>query len=166
MKKDCKRKGIYVLSFLPAILMMCVIFLFSAQDAESSGDMSKGVSVGIVETVSKLSGKTISKRHIRQFADWIEKPLRKVAHMTEYFVLALLWMLPFHLYGFSEKRLVCFILIICVLTAAGDELHQYFVSGRSASVIDVGIDSIGTGAALLLRQCLCLMIKKHRENIV
>ena len=166
MTKNYKRQGIYVISFLPAILMMCVIFFFSAQDAQNSGNMSKGMSVGIVKTVSRLSGKKISKQNTLQFADWIEKPLRKVAHMTEYFILALLWVLPFSLHGYSEKKLACCILIICVLTAAGDELHQYFVSGRNASVIDVGIDSVGVGIALLLHKVLHLFTGKRREKLI
>ena len=40
-------------------------------------------------------------------------------------------------------------LIVAVLYAASDELHQAFVPGRSSSIVDVWIDAGGALMALL-----------------
>lgn len=42
----------------------------------------------------------------------------------------------------ASKQIYMYSLIICILYACSDEIHQYFV-GRSASVLDVVLDMIG-----------------------
>jgi VanZ family protein len=61
--------------------------------------------------------------------------LRKGAHMTEYAILALLL-------ARALSRAVP-ALAVGVLYAVTDELHQSFVRGRHAAVLDVAIDSVG-----------------------
>ena len=67
--------------------------------------------------------------------------LRKGAHMTEYAVLAFLLARAF---GREAPALV-----VGVLYAVSDEVHQAFVSGRHASPIDVAIDTVGLLLGLL-----------------
>jgi VanZ family protein len=67
--------------------------------------------------------------------------LRKCAHMTEYAVLAFLLARAF---GREAPALV-----VGVLYAVSDEVHQAFVSGRHASPIDVAIDTVGVLLGLL-----------------
>jgi len=44
--------------------------------------------------------------------------------------------------------------LLAILFSITDEFHQSFVSGRHPSIVDVGIDSIGAGLALLLKYTL------------
>lgn len=76
--------------------------------------------------------------------------LRKLAHMFEYFVLT--WLLYSALsnhYLQSEKKhpphwqALLFVLLLAVLYATSDELHQTFVLDRSGNLRDVAIDSVG-----------------------
>jgi VanZ family protein len=72
--------------------------------------------------------------------------LRKVAHMTEY---GLLWLLWLRVLKYEQPLLA---LAITLAYAGTDELHQSFVEGRHGTPIDVMIDAAGIGvAALLLR---------------
>jgi len=77
--------------------------------------------------------------------------LRKLAHVTEYGILALL------LYagadsgeqsGWQPRRAA-----LCIAAAfaysLSDELHQRFAPGRHASIFDCGIDSFGASLAML-----------------
>jgi len=78
---------------------------------------------------------------------------RSLAHLTEYAILTIL------LYGslaslrpcFWQPRLACW----CIAAATGysliDELHQAFVPGRGASLLDSAIDAAGAalGVAIL-----------------
>jgi VanZ family protein len=75
--------------------------------------------------------------------------VRKMAHVIEYAILALLWFraltrarsLPLGLAAAGAFA-------ICVGWAALDETHQYFVPGRTGRVEDVAIDAAGSLAAL------------------
>ena len=68
--------------------------------------------------------------------------LRKGAHMTEYAVLAAL------LLRALEREVPT--LTLGVLFAASDELHQAFVRGRHAALLDVAIDTGGLLVGLLV----------------
>ena len=78
--------------------------------------------------------------------------LRKLAHLTEYAIFALL------LYGFPpEGRLYQWRpsrALVCVAIAAAysltDEFHQLFVPGRHGSLRDCGLDTIGATVAMLV----------------
>ena len=61
--------------------------------------------------------------------------LRKLAHMTEYAVLALLLLRATGSYAWAFGLTVGY--------ACTDEFHQTFVRGRHGSPIDVGIDAVG-----------------------
>jgi VanZ family protein len=61
--------------------------------------------------------------------------LRKLAHMTEYAILAVL------LRRATGSDVAAF--VVAVAYAASDEVHQLFVRGRHGSPIDVGIDAVG-----------------------
>ena len=87
------------LSFLPALAMMYVIYGFSAQDASASGNLSFKVSYKIVEIGNEVLERGLDETEIEVFADRIEYPVRKLAHMTEYFMLAVAVSFPFYVYG-------------------------------------------------------------------
>ncbi len=78
--------------------------------------------------------------------------LRKIAHMTEYGILAFL------VYGsFAEQQPFRWRLrqaIWCVgivgLYSLTDELHQRYVPGRHASLVDCGIDVAGAAIAVIM----------------
>jgi VanZ family protein len=100
----------------PSILMMGLIFLFSAIPMKSQ----------LPDTGSlKLNGQTL---------------LRKSGHLLEYGLLALGLQHGLRLKGWKG---ITVILICVLLYAASDEFHQSFVPGRSARSIDVGIDLLG-----------------------
>jgi len=96
---------------------MIVIFVFSAQP-----DLSTGLG----------------------FWDLV---LRKLAHMSVYGLLTLLWwraLAPLTRHSLAAAVAISF------LYAISDEYHQSFVQGRHGSPVDVGIDSVGIGIAVLL----------------
>ena len=67
--------------------------------------------------------------------------LRKLAHMTEYAILAVLLLRATGSYAWAFGLAVAY--------AATDEFHQLFVRGRHGSPLDVGIDAIGALAGPL-----------------
>ncbi|MGC4017776.1 MAG: VanZ family protein [Muricomes sp.] len=143
------------LSFLPAIIMMYVIFSFSAQSGVDSGNLSYIVSHRIVEIGNEVLEKNLEDWEIDEIAGEIEYPVRKAAHMTEYFLLAVAVSFPFYVYGLRGFGLVVVAGLICVGFACGDEYHQSFVEGRGPSVRDVGIDSIGVFLGITTVRIFC-----------
>ena len=68
--------------------------------------------------------------------------LRKLAHMTEYAVLALLLLRATGSYAWAFAAAVAY--------ACTDEFHQTFVRGRHGTPVDVGIDAVGALVGLLV----------------
>ncbi|MBI3609967.1 MAG: VanZ family protein [Nitrospirae bacterium] len=70
--------------------------------------------------------------------------LRKLAHVMEYAILSYLWLRAFR-QGKQDwsPRWALWALAISVSYAMLDEYHQRFVTARTSSLADVGIDSLG-----------------------
>lgn len=143
------------LSFLPALVMMYAIYSFSAQTGTESGNLSHMISVKIVETASDTLQKDLDDWEVEELADHIEFYVRKAAHMTEYFLLAIAVSFPLYVYGLRGFPLLLFAGLICVGFACGDEYHQSFVDERGPSVRDVCIDSVGVFFGIMLVRIVC-----------
>jgi VanZ like family len=77
--------------------------------------------------------------------------LRKLAHFTEYAVLAVLWLRAFRLHArLGLNAAVGAALAGCLACAGVDEAHQAWVPGRTAAVRDVALDTLGALTALLI----------------
>lgn len=129
------------------MLCMGAIFYLSAQPAEASAEMSGGVLLWMNQFLG--AGLT----------DFI---VRKLAHLLEYGLLALLvngafyytrQRRPFYLPGF----------IITSFYAGTDELHQLFVAGRACQLRDWAIDSTGAAAGTLAFLLLVLLYRRLRQ---
>lgn len=143
MLKTIIRNLLKPLSFLPAILLMYMIFSFSAQDGTSSAQLSYKVSYKIVEVAGEVLGADFEPWEIESLANRFHGPVRKIAHMTEYFALAVSVAFPLYVYGLRGILLMIVAGLFCVGFACADEYHQSMVAGRSPSEKDVMIDSIG-----------------------
>ena len=146
------------LSCLPTLAVMAMIFSFSSQNVTESGSLSYRVSYKIVDAGSQLLNKDLEPWQKDAYATKIEGPVRKAAHITEYFILAITVALPLYVYGLRGFPLLLVAGALCVGFACTDEYHQSFVSGRSPSVRDVCIDSIGVFFGIMLVRILCWLV--------
>ena len=82
----------------------------------------------------------------------VEFFIRKLAHVSEYAVLAVLLYRAFVHTVFQSRRALSagIVLLSCAAYAASDEFHQSFVPSRTASLRDVMIDLCGATLAVLL----------------
>lgn len=76
-------------SFIPAILMMSMIFSFSSQNGTESSHLSEKVARGIFITIDHVMDRGWDDEKIQELADEYQYPVRKLAHMTEYCLLAI-----------------------------------------------------------------------------
>jgi VanZ family protein len=138
------------LSFIPAFLMMYMIYSFSADNGVVSSGLSYKVSEQIVETANNVMNLKLSSEEISYYKERIHYPVRKAAHMTEYACLAVAIAFPLYVYGVRGIWLMILTGSLCVSYAALDEYHQSFIAGRTASKKDVAIDSIGVICGVII----------------
>lgn len=127
------------LKLILVILWMFVIFMFSHQKADDSSKLSDGLILKTVRIIEKITDKQYSDEEI---LDKFVKPVRKLAHFTIYLILGVLVYLYIKEFNVSNKFIIS--LLICILYAISDEIHQLFIVGRSGKVLDVCIDSLGS----------------------
>jgi VanZ family protein len=109
------------LLWLPVVGWAALIFLLSAQS-----DLRFSSDAGI---------------------DW---PLRKVAHLMIFAILAILTARA--LTGTRIRHATLFSFVLAGFYAISDEVHQSFVAGRSPLLTDVLIDLVGVAVGLLIWQ--------------
>ena len=122
------------LAYLPAIIWMIVIFYFSHQSASQSSDLSGGVVAMLIDFIESNLSININE-------DLFHMIVRKGAHFTEYFILAV-----FVMFGLTKNNVskpFFKSVLICAFYAMTDEFHQLFVDGRSGRVFDVFVDTLG-----------------------
>ncbi len=91
---------------------------------------------------------TFSTRHGGGHLPTAEIVLRKLAHVTEYLLLAALLMRALRRSGVAIAVPVA--IAAALVYAASDEWHQSFVPGRTATPRDVAIDGVGIALAAVI----------------
>ena len=142
------------LSFLPALALMYMIYSFSAQSGETSSSLSFKASRKIVQAVNVVTQQHWEDWEIDSHAGQIHSIVRKAAHVTEYYLLAIAVSFPLYVYGVRGILLMLLAGVICVGYACADEYHQSMVSGRAASARDVLIDSMGIFLGVILTRLI------------
>lgn len=118
------------LSILLVFLWMLLIFLMSSFDATKSANQSNFI-VNIINNIFKIEN-----------IELLSFIIRKLAHFTEYLILGFLTINMLNKNDISKKYLLS--ILICIIYATSDEIHQIFVPGRACQIRDVLIDSIGS----------------------
>ena len=125
------------------IIWMSLIFSLSAQTATDSGDLSGG----IIDKILNLFGKELADFDINEI-DFMQFIIRKCAHMCIYIILSVLVTIELLMYSIKKQYILSCIISVCY--AISDEIHQYFVPGRSCELRDVLIDTFGVIIGMLI----------------
>lgn len=138
MKQSAQLKAGAVLSWLAVILAMGIIFMLSAQPAVLSDQLSRGITFVLVQAAEKLlPGK---EWHVIIFDELV----RKTAHFICYLVLGVVVANTLRVVGLGKAKASSLALLICLLFAISDEIHQIYVPGRGAQIQDFLADGAGT----------------------
>jgi VanZ family protein len=140
------RVRIFIKYWLPPLVWMAVIFSASS-DRKSFEHSSRIIGPFLHWLFPQISDAAIHA---------VVLVIRKCAHLTEYAVLALLFWRALRRPAKNDPRpwswrLAGIAVLLVALYAASDEFHQSFVPTRTASPVDVMIDTVGAivGMALL-----------------
>lgn len=151
------------------LVNMAIIYHFSAESVEESGNRS----TGLTEFVTKLvwpGYDELSYPDQLKAQEKLHSPIRKAAHFSEYALLGFLTAsLLLHLSRRPRKRPIkawmtwVFPAGFCLIYAISDEVHQIF-SNRGPSVWDVMIDFAGALFGILLIQCIVRLSRRNRKK--
>ncbi len=149
------------------VIIYVMIFMFSSDTGEDSSAISEKVTKWLVGVYYKIFPVEGTGEAITPVAYEWEGIVRKVAHFIEYMSIgflscgiAVMWM--------HRMKIMFAILMLQMFISAGlDELHQYFVPGRSASVRDVLLDVCGGTVGIIFLFILykigkCVSRRKRR----
>lgn len=146
------------ISFIVLILWMIVIFSFSSADANKSTSTSDKVITTMIEIKDKITNNETPNNEKEIIVKNSSFYIRKIAHITEYLILGFLM---FNLLKQYSVTNIYYAIGLSILYSCTDEFHQLFISGRSGSIRDVLIDSIGILIGTYLYKLLFI---KNKEN--
>lgn len=152
---DSKKRFLYL---IPVIIWMIFIFYMSGKTGQESSGQSGKISLFITDLLEKV--RQDSPQEMQNLQDILELVIRKAAHMTEYAILFLLSYLAMVKISMSQSRFYnrSIAVLISLLYACSDEMHQLLVPGRSGRMIDVGIDMAGVLIVLI-----CMILSKNTK---
>lgn len=133
MSKKC-------VSIILVIIWMSVIFIMSSFDGSVSSSQSNFI-------VDKL----VNIFNIEN-TDIVSLIVRKLAHYMEYLILGVLMINMLNKNDIAKKYIIA--IIICIIYASSDEIHQIFVAGRCFSIRDILIDSMGAISGIYIYKLL------------
>lgn len=163
-EKSWRRDPFLLLSLALVLLIMGLIFYFSAQTGEQSGNSSGRLDSLFIRWLfpdfAALSPTERAALLLR-----VDFAVRKTAHLLEFAALG--FALRLHLQAVSRWRAVrrpqLLAWAIGSLYAVTDELHQFFSAGRAPRLTDVMIDSLGALLGVLFF-LLCAALFRHKKR--
>lgn len=139
-----KKKWLWIVVFA----YIGFIFFNSLQVGESSGNFSKEIALFLMNTF-----------HVTIDFDSFHHFIRKLAHFSEYFILALLVTGAIHVSPlFQNKKMN--LLVFWILPPSVDETIQHFVPGRNGAFSDVLLDMSG----FFVGFCILYLILHHKRK--
>ena len=143
------KKGLLV-AYILLLAWMSLIFWFSNQKAVASDNLSGGPIKSVITFVYKIIGKEINENEINKIVDTLNTPVRKTGHFIEYLILGILVINVISKYQLDKRTIIIISILIMIIYACSDEVHQLFIEGRSGEIKDVLLDSIGGTTGILL----------------
>ena len=137
------------ISIILTLIIMVSIFSLSNQNAELSSQTSGGLIENVLSAIYPNFNELDNEKR-EEVVSSFQFIVRKTAHFFIYFVLGVSVLMSVITY-FDLKLLIRMIIgsSICIIYAAIDEIHQYFIAGRSCEFRDFLIDTSGSIIGIL-----------------
>ena len=146
--------------FFVLVCMISIFKLSSDNDKESSKK-----SDGLIINVTKIIiGHNLNKKEEKKYVTKYVHIVRKLAHYTIYLLLGLSLISLVKEYRQLDIKAILIALIISMLYACSDEIHQLFIPGRSGEIKDVLIDSIGALSGIYIYYYLNKIRRRKYEQ--
>ena len=156
-------KHIVLLTLIPVLAVMIMIFRFSSQTGEESGALSDRITVFVISAVRPDYDARDAAGQALLFGR-VSHLVRKAAHFSEFAALGFFLLGHFRALGCKTalRRPALWALAVGVLYAVSDEFHQGFVGGRSPGLVDVAIDSAGVCCGILVMALILALLLRRK----
>ena len=156
---------IVLLTLIPVLAVMVVIFCFSSQNGEESGALSTRVTEAVIRVFIPDYDRLEAEEQVLVF-NRTAHFVRKAAHFTEFAALGFFLLGHFRALALKTSlrhpSLCSF--VTGLLYAVSDEFHQSFVGGRSPGILDVGIDSAGVLFGILIMALILFLCRGRKAK--
>ena len=153
---------IRIILIMALIVTFCIIFGFSNQDSKTSGGMSQKITDFVIKFIPSIQQTEENQKE--EIIDRIESVIRKIAHFSIYTLVGFLLMSLMGTYKMKEIDQIGTSLIIGVIYASTDEIHQAFIPGRGPQITDVMLDSLGVLTGIFIAILLLEIFRKINNN--
>ena len=126
---------------------MTTIFILSNDDSTESTKKSDRF---IVHTTEFIMNRKLTNKERKKYINNYVVIARKTAHFTLYFLLGLTFINFLKEFNIDDQKKIIYSIIFVFLYACSDEIHQLFINGRSAEILDVLIDTMGGTISTLI----------------
>ncbi len=130
------------------VIWMITIFMFSGEGGKKSKTTSGSIVGFIVDKIYDTSN--MSQKEREDKIEDLQRPIRKLAHFTIYTIGGVITFVFMNKLNITNKRKILYSIMFCLIYAITDEIHQYYVPGRSCDIRDVLIDTIGASIGILI----------------
>lgn len=160
MRKNDKKTQIKIFNIILIVIWMITIFVFSGQQGTESGGTSRKFTVAIIRIIT---GKRLELNH--PFVEAVQLVIRKLAHFTIYAIGGFLIMNYTYSMEKTIKQKILFSIALGGSYAITDEIHQFFVPGRSAQIFDVCIDTLGVIVGIFVYSLIRKIIRFIKRKV-
>ena len=145
-------------------LTFFAIFNFSSQDGKTSSGLSKKVARKIVDIFPYT--KNLSENTKNKIVEKSQPIIRKGAHFSIYMLVGIFIMSFISTYKLHLKYKFLISILVGLVYAISDEIHQGFTPDRTPSPIDVGIDTCGVMFGIIVVLIIISVYKALTEKNV
>ena len=159
-----KNKILFWIFAVFSVFIMAVIFMFSHQTSLESAQISEGLSGALLNVFESEDSQTWALNFVilRIF-------IRKFAHVFLFTVLS--GCQTFAAINVNTpKKFVKYLVVLLIGLgyAIFDEVHQFFIEGRSSEIIDVVLDFFGVVSglifAMIFYKIIQIIAKKYKKS--
>lgn len=151
-----------IITMIFLVLTFISIFNFSNQDGQTSGGLSRKVARKMVDVFPYT--KNLKEEAKNKIVEKSQPIIRKGAHLSIYTLVGILIMSFISTYKIHLKYKFLISILVGLIYASSDEIHQSFIPGRTASIIDVGIDTSGVLIGIMLVLIIISVYKSLTEK--
>ena len=157
-----KTNIIRLILFVLLIGTFYIIFGFSSQNAKESSGVSGKITEAVLKNIEYVQ--RLEKNEKEKVYHRVESIIRKIAHFSIYTVVGILLIAICSTYKIREINGIGISFILGIIYATSDEIHQSFISGRSAQITDVMLDSLGVLFGIFLCLLIISVLQKFKKN--
>ena len=143
-------------------LTFIAIFNFSNQGGAESSGLSRKVARTIIDQLPQT--KKLNEQDKNEAVEKSQTIIRKGAHLSIYTLVGILIMSFISTYKLHLKYKFSISILVGLIYAISDEIHQSFIPERTASPIDVGIDTFGVFLGIIIVLIIISVYKALTEK--